>query len=378
MKSHSNGAKRQARKIRYAAVGLGWITQAALLPGFQNAENSELVALVSDDKEKLRELGKMYRVENLFSYRDYTECLKRGEIDAVYIGLPNHLHHEYTVRAARAGVHILCEKPMAVTERECEAMIRAAEDNDVRLMTGYRLHLEPGNLEAGKIVNDGTIGEAQIFTSVNTQQVEADNVRWVPNALGGGPLYDVGVYCINASRYLFRDEPTQVSAAITWHNKGKKNRVEDKAAVVMQFPNNRLATFVCGFGQEGNSWYQVLGTKGMLRADPGYSFTSDITLHITRNGKPRDKNYPGHDQFGPQLVYFSDCILNRRAPEPSGVEGLNDVRILRAILKAGETGKAVKLERLVQKRKPMPHQAITRPPTRAPKLVKAESPSGRR
>lgn len=363
------------RKIRYAVVGLGWISQASLLPAFQNAENSELTALVSDDEQKLKTLGSKYGVRNLFKYEQYEACLESGEVDAVYIGLPNHLHREYSVRAARAGVHVLCEKPMAVTERECEEMIRATQENGVKLMIAYRLHFEAGNLTAIRLVQNGTIGVAQFFTSTFTQEVEKDNVRWEPIVRGGGPVYDLGVYCVNASRYLFGAEPETVYAAMTWHDARDTGRVEDKAAVTMQFPHGQLATFVCGFGQERNSRYEVIGTKGMFRADPGYSHVGDIQLHITVGGKQRTRKFPGRDQFGPQLVYFSDCVRKNKDPEPSGVEGLNDVRIIRAIHKAGETGKAVSLA-LAEKRKPLPQQELYRPPVPAPEMVKAKSPSG--
>src|SRR4029079_14090253 len=141
-------------------------------------------------------------------------------------------------------------------------------------------------------------------------------------------------------------------AALTWHDAHKKRRVEDKAAVVLTYPDERIASFVCGFGQEGNSYYTVIGTKGMLRADGGYGFQGDITLNITTGGKSRTRTFPGHDQFGPQLVYFSDCILKNREPDPSGIEGLNDVRIIRAIHKSGLTGRPVSLDRLISKRKP--------------------------
>src|SRR5919109_4884539 len=138
----------QSPKIRYAVVGLGHIAQVAVLPAFAHAGNSELTALVSDDPEKLEKLGRKYRVKNRYSYAEYDECLAGGEVDAVYIALPNHLHREYSERAARAGVHILCEKPMAVTEEDCLSMIRVAEENQVKLMIAYRLHFEEANLKA--------------------------------------------------------------------------------------------------------------------------------------------------------------------------------------------------------------------------------------
>src|SRR5687767_11475033 len=149
-KARTNGE----RKLRYAVVGLGYISQVAVLPAFaHSAKNSELAALVSDDPVKLKKLSKKYEVELTYSYDDYDECLE--EVDAVYIALPNNMHREYTVRAARAGVHVLCEKPMAITEKECEAMIRESAVNRVKLMIAYRLHFEEANMKAVEILKSG-------------------------------------------------------------------------------------------------------------------------------------------------------------------------------------------------------------------------------
>ena len=202
---------KSSSKIRYAVVGLGHIAQVAVLPAFKNSKNSELVAIVSGESEKLKKLGKKYRLDHVYSYQDYDRAL--SEVDAVYIAVPNHLHREYAVRAANAGVHVLCEKPMAVTEEECKAMIDAAEQNQVKLMIAYRLHFEAGNLEAIRLAESGKLGDLRIFTSEFAQQVTEDNVR-VTEATerGGGPVYDMGVYCINAARYLFRAEPTEIFA----------------------------------------------------------------------------------------------------------------------------------------------------------------------
>ncbi|HXE42358.1 MAG TPA: Gfo/Idh/MocA family oxidoreductase, partial [Candidatus Baltobacteraceae bacterium] len=153
--SHRRGQK-HGGKIRYAVVGLGHIAQFSVLPAFENAhENSVLTALISDDSVKLKALGREYGVKYLFHYDEYETCLHSGLIDAVYIALPNNLHREYAVRAAKAGIHVLCEKPLAVTEDDCEKMIKACAENNVKLMTAYRLHFERGNLEAIDIVHSG-------------------------------------------------------------------------------------------------------------------------------------------------------------------------------------------------------------------------------
>jgi predicted dehydrogenase len=170
------------QKVRYAVVGLGHIAQVAVLPAFAHAQNSELAALVSDDPEKLEKLGRRYKVKARFSYDRFDECLHSGVVDAVYIALPNHLHREYTERAARAGVHVLVEKPMAVTEEDCLAMIRATEENEVKLMVAYRLHFEEANLKAIDLVQGGRLGDVRLFDSVFTMTVKPVRRR----ADGGG------------------------------------------------------------------------------------------------------------------------------------------------------------------------------------------------
>jgi predicted dehydrogenase len=179
----------QPRKIRYAVVGLGAFAQSDALPAFAEAENSQLVALVSGDPTKRAEIAQQYDVPYTYGYEDYDDLLMSGNIDAVYIALPDHLHCEYTVRAAQAGIHVLCEKPMATTVTECEQMIAAAKTHHVKLMIAYRLHLEPANLQAIEVVQSGQIGAPRIFTSLFTQQTCADNIR-LKKETGGGTLDD--------------------------------------------------------------------------------------------------------------------------------------------------------------------------------------------
>ena len=203
----SHGSAR-SRKIRYAVVGLGHIAQAAVLPAFAHAKrNSELHALVSGDGEKLAELGDRYEVEFRGGYEDFEECLK--DVDAVYIATPNTEHAEFAVRAAHAGVHVLCEKPLAVTEEECDRILRACREAGVRLMTAYRLHFEPLTLEVIDLVRKGRIGEPRYFSSDFSMVAKPGNIRTRPET-GGGTLYDLGVYCINAARMLFGAEPREV------------------------------------------------------------------------------------------------------------------------------------------------------------------------
>lgn len=368
--------RRTARsRIRYAVVGLGHIAQVAVLPGFRGARNSEIAALVSGEARKLKKMGRVYGVESLYSYDEYDRALE--QVDAVYLALPNHLHREFAVRAARAGVHVLCEKPMAVTEQECREMIQAADQARIKLMIAYRLHFEAGNLEAVRLVKSGKLGDARLFTSDFAQNVAPGNIRLTePSERGGGPLYDMGVYCINAARYLFRSEPLEVMARNV--NKGEKRfaQVEEMSSVVMRFPGERLAAFTCSFGAADVSRYTVLGTKGMLEMDPAYEYSQGLRQRVTIGEKTRRRKFPKRDQFAAELAYFSDCILKNKDPEPSGLEGLADVRVVQAIYESARTGRTVSLPELPPKERPSARQEIRRPAHGMPQTVDVESPSG--
>jgi predicted dehydrogenase len=371
-KRKNNGDK---SKIRYAVVGLGYIAQAAVLPAFAHATgNSELKALVSGDPLKLRKLAKKYDVEQTYSYDQFDQCLDEGEIDAVYIALPNSMHYEYTVRAAQAGIHVLCEKPMAVTEEECKAMIRAADEAPVKLMIAYRLHFDEANLTAMKIARSGKLGELRIFNSLFCMQVGAGNIR-LKEEMGGGPLFDIGIYCINAARYLFQAEPVNVSAFNASGEDSRFSSVEEMTGSILTFPANRLASFVCSFGASDVSSYQLVGSKGDLRAEMAYEFASSIKHHVTIDGRTRTHSFAKRDQFAPELIYFSKCILNDIPPQPSGREGLADVRVIQALMKSAKDLTPVRLGQFEGIVRPRLDQKLKRPPVRKPSLIHAKAPS---
>jgi glucose-fructose oxidoreductase len=366
------------RKVRYAVVGLGWFAQTAVLPAFAHARGgSELAALVSDDPKKLEKLGRKYRVDLLYSYEEYPRCLAGGEIDAVYIVLPNHLHRDFSVAAADAGVHVLCEKPMAVTEEECEDMIRAAEANRVRIMIAYRLHFEEANLRAAEIVNSGKIGDPRIFSSLFTMQVrDEDNIRLNPVSQGGGTLYDIGIYCINAARALFRDEPVEVEALTANNGERRFRNADEMTSAVMRFPGERLAAFTSSFGAADHGSYRVVGTKGSLSLTDAYEFADPKKMELTIGEKTTRKSFPKRDQVAAELVRFSECVIEGKEPEPSGREGLADVRIIRALYRSAAEGRAVRLPPFEKRRRPSMKQVVRRPPVpRAPEVVGAAAPS---
>jgi len=368
--------KTKNRKIRYAVVGLGHLAQVAVLPGFAGATNSELVALVSGDRQKARKVARQYNIDRIYSYDQYEDCLSEG-VDAVYIVLPNHLHSAYTLRAAKAGVHILCEKPMAVSSIECREMIKAARDHKCKLMIGYRLHFEQGNLQAIKMAQSGKFGEVRYFSSDFSQQVVADNIRLTqPTSKGGGPLYDMGVYCINAARYLFRAEPEEVIGTVASVKSAKFAKTDEMVSVVMRFPRERIATFTVSFGAAEMDRYSLVGTKGSLRAEPGFEYAGGINLKAKVGEKTKTLNFRKRDQFSAEISYFSECILKNKDPEPSGEEGLADVRIVEAIYKSVSSGKVVRLETYEKFKRPSMAQEISKPAHSKPKTINVESPSG--
>ncbi|HEX2567534.1 MAG TPA: Gfo/Idh/MocA family oxidoreductase [Burkholderiales bacterium] len=357
-------------QVRYAVVGLGHIAQVAVLPAFANARrNSRLAALVSGDPLKRRKLSEQYGVERAFPYEEFDVCLK--EVDAVYIALPNSMHCEYAVRAARAGKHVLCEKPMALTEEECERMGHAAREARVRLMVAYRLHFERANLEAIAIARSGRMGEPRAFSADFTMHVVPGNIR-VRSEMGGGVLYDIGIYCINAARALFGDEPLEVRALTA----GRIGDVEEAVSAQLRFPGERLATFTCSFGAADVSEYRLIGTKGDLVVEPAFEYAVPLKHRLTLEGEPRERRFAKRDQFAPELLYFSDCVLRGHDPEPGAEEGLADVRIIRALYESARRGAPVELAPFERRERPSLEQEIRRPPIDKPATVHAQAPSG--
>jgi predicted dehydrogenase len=358
------------RQIRYAVVGLGNIAQVAILPAFANARrNSRLAAVVSGNASKRRQIAAKYNVEREYSYEQYDECLASG-IDAVYIALPNHLHCEYAVRAARAGVHVLCEKPLALSEDECRRMAAAARESGVKLMTAYRLHFERANLEAGEIARSGRIGEPRLLTSTFCTPVEPGDIR-ARRETGGGAFWDIGIYCINAARSLFRDEPIEVLATTA----GKVGEVEETASAVLRFPGERTAAFTCSFSAQKVSEYRLAGDKGDLAVEPAFEYAVALRHRLTIDGETRERRFARRDQFAPELLYFSDCVLQNHQPECGADEGLADVRVIRALYQSAETGAAVELAPFEKHERPSLEQEIRRPPVEKPEVIKAVPPA---
>src|SRR6266850_333085 len=241
--ARKNGRGRGNRQVGYAVIGLGHIAQAAVLPAFRNAKNARLLALVSGDAEKREKLARKYRCD-AYDVRDLDDVLARSDVDAAYITEPNDKHAEFAVRCAKAGVHVLCEKPLAISEEECRRIIDACNEAGVKLMTAYRLHFEESNLAAVKLIEQGRIGELRFFSSLFSYQVRPGNIR-TSSDRGGGAIWDLGVYCINAARYLLRADPVEVFALRMDRPEDPRFRdVHEGMSVLLKFPGERVAQFI--------------------------------------------------------------------------------------------------------------------------------------
>ena len=365
---------RSSSKIRIAVAGLGHFAQAAVLPAIEQLPDVELTALVSGSRHKLDELGKRYGARAGCAYDRLDDLLASDTVDAIYIAVPNDLHAELTLVAARHGVHVMCEKPMAPTEAECMQMIRACELRHVKLMIAYRLHFEGANLVAVELARGGEIGEPRLFSSVFSMQIRGGNVRTQPRR-GAGPLYDIGTYCLNAARYLFRTEPIEVSAMKLSGRDPRFAAVDEAFAVTLRFPLDRVAQFTCSFGAHDRAYYQVVGTDGFLTLDNAYEYAAEMTLHVEGKHGAKTRTFTKRDQIAAEIEYFARCIRDDLDPEPSGWEGLADVRILQAIQSSARFGRVVPIDPIPRPRRPDLGQEIRMPAHELPALVDVEQPA---
>ncbi len=363
------------KKVRYAVVGLGDITQEAMLPGVAHTGNSELAAFVTDDPEKARALGKSYGVSDSYSYAQFDEMLRSGTVDAIYLATPNWRHAEFAVPALRAGIHVLAEKPLEVSTAKCREILEAQKASTAKLMVAYRLHFEPATLAAIEAVRSGELGELILFSSAFTQMVDPAGHR-AKHGDDAGPLLDMGPYPVNAARYMFGDEPTEVASAVgTRHPEAGLGDFDDTVAVTLRFPGGRLAQFVLSYYGNTLDTYVVVGTKGSLQLNPGFMYGKPLEHQMVVGESKSAKSFKNTDHFGGELKYFSDCILNGIDPEPDGEEGYADVRVIEGILAALRSGKPQALEPFTRsKRIDTSAQKETLGAKSAPALVNTSNP----
>ncbi len=364
----------KGRKVRYAVVGIGWISQSSFLPGVEHTGNSEVVAFVSGHEEKAAKVGEKYGVSALYSYQEYDELLGSGTIDAVYLATPNFDHVDLAVRTLMAGIHLLLEKPMAVSVSECEQIIAAGEESGAKLMVAYRLHHEPGTLKAFEVARSGKLGHLRYFNSSFSQPVNYQNHR-AKHGFWAGPVPDMGPYPINTVRNLFGAEPIEVSAMGVRTDPERFRDFDDQVTVNLKFPGDRLATMLMSYSGADLDDYRVVGTLGDLYSSPAFGMNTAMKHQTTISKKKSEESFPKTDHFGGELKYFSDCIVNGQQPEADGEEGMLDIRIIAAVERALQTGQRQVLEPYTRKRRPTEAQVETLSAPKEPQLIDVHQPS---
>lgn len=336
------------KKVGYAMVGLGYYATRIIMPEFANCSRSRLTALVSGTPEKLTRFGEEYGIpeRSRYSYANFDSIRDNPDVDVVYVVLPNSMHADYTIRAAKAGKHVLCEKPMAVSSAECEAMIAACKAAGRKLMIGYRSHFEPHNMLAMKLTRDGAFGKPTLVESDHGFSI-GDPTQWrLKRALsGGGSLMDIGIYSVQALRYMSGEEPVSVTATEqTDHTDPRFKEVEDRLEFTFGFPSGVTGKGLSTYSSGHNS-IKLTGDKGWVEMAPatGYSGHQMWTSARGKDKAVEPPKAPWPNQFVGQLDHMADCVLTGREPIVAGEEGLRDLRIMEAIYRSAKEGRTINL-----------------------------------
>jgi predicted dehydrogenase len=342
------------RKIGYCAVGLGRIS-GIFMSAVKQSSKARMVAVVSGHRDKAEKIAEDYSIDakNIYSYDNFDTIANNPEIDAVYIGLPNSMHAEYTIRAARAGKHVLCEKPMATSVADCQSMIDACRKANKKLMIAYRIQYEPVvHARALELIRGGQLGNIQTLEgaygfNINPRGATIKGVN-VPefrvNAAlaGGGPMMDVGIYALNAFRYLMGEEPAELTAATSVIDKdGRFKDIEENMVWTMKFPSGALANCTTTYGAGIGPYFRIVGSKGSLLSEPSWNYDG-LKMTVRMQGQPpaevvNPERNPA--QFVREADHFADCILQNQEPKTPGEEGMRDMKYITEMYKlAGRKG----------------------------------------
>ena len=338
------------QRVGYAIVGLGHLSLNQILPAFGKSKYSKPVALVSGDREKARKIAAQYGIREsaIYDYTTYDQLAQNPDVKVIYIVLPNSLHAEYVLRGAKTGKHILCEKPMATSVRDCERMIAACNAANVKLMIAYRQQYEPMNREIARMVRDGKLGSVKSVIATNSQN-EGDPTQWrLKRAMaGGGCLPDVGIYCLNAARFLTNQEPSEVSGTLDQPtNDPRFAEVEQTCSFTMKFPSGLIATCSSGYGAHKSQFLRLEGDKAWAELNPAFGYTGLKLRHATLMDGHDVTAEPGIeavDQFATEMDHMSLCVQQNFQPHTPGEEGLQDQRITDAVYESARTGRTIKL-----------------------------------
>jgi predicted dehydrogenase len=330
------------RKIGFALAGLGNLSTNQLAPALQKTKFCKLTGIVTGHPYKAERWKAQYNIpdKNIYNYDTMEQMADNPDIDVVYVVTPNGLHAEHTIRAARAGKHVLCEKPMEISAARCQRMIDECKKAGKQLAIGYRLHFEPNNLECVRLARKKVFGVVRMIDAGFGFAI-GDPTQWrLKKALaGGGPLMDVGIYALQATRYLTGEEPVSVSAMTTVTNPVKFKEVEESVVWETKFPGGVLTHCSATYKVPGIANFTAYADDGWFGLDPAYGYGG---IH-GRRSDGRGIDFPEIDQFAAEMDDFAQCILENRPTRVPGEEGLRDVKIMMAIYESAKTGKTINL-----------------------------------
>jgi predicted dehydrogenase len=328
------------KKLGVALVGLGYYSEHLLAPALQETNSCYLAGIVTGTPEKSERWKKQYNIpdKNIYTYQNFERIADNKAIDIVYVVLPNSMHHEFVIRAAKAGKHVICEKPMAVSSKECQQMIDACKKAGVKLSVGYRLHFEPFTQEVMRIQKQNVFGKVKIVESSMGFKIGDPNQWRLKKALaGGGAMMDVGIYAIQGARYSTGEEPLYVTAQEFKTDKIKFKEVDETILWQMEFPSGAVSNSTTTYASSVEHLC-VSAENGWIELRPAFSYGP--IAGKTSNGP---LNFPHVNHQALQMDDFASCILDGRETSVGGEEGLKDLKVIEAIYKAIETGNKVKV-----------------------------------
>ena len=302
-------------KLGWAIVGLGSLAINQILPAFAKCEKSRVVALVSGHPDKARKLALRYGVAEkaIYNYQDMDALKDNPEVDAVYVVLPNSMHAEYTIRALKAGKHVLCEKPMANTPADCQEMIDAAKQAGRKLMVAYRCRYEPFNQEMIRMAREQELGPVKVIVADHGFRI-GDPTQWrlKKDMAGGGSMMDIGIYSLQAARYITGEEPVEVAAmSHTTPGDERFKEVEEATNFELRFPSGVLASCTSSYGYSGQNRYRVVTTKGWFELEPATSYTG-LRMRVRRGNVIEERSLPVRDHFAAEMDHLSELRDGRQ------------------------------------------------------------------
>ena len=335
------------KRIGFAVIGLGAIARGAVLPAFARSKKAKLVAVVSRDKNEAASVARKFKAAAHYSTNEYAECLADPEISAVYIATPPGAHESYAVEAASAGKHVLCEKPLAATVEQSARMVAACRRNHVLLMTAYRKYFEPGCLYLKQLIRNGDLGRIDVIhTAFSELYLPGASIAWLVDRklAGGGPLMDLGIYCVNTTRWLVSEDPVEVSARSWTRDKAIFRNVEESISFRLQFPSGLIVQGSASYGAVLSSFVFVQGTKGWASLAPAFDFKEERRLIASIGKRWIERKFAVTDEFAPELDAFSAAIQNHGSVECDGLQGHKDMIILNAIYNSARARRRVAID----------------------------------